>query len=145
MERLSDLRFLFRVVVALEATYALVAVLTPPAQVESVTGWVLTPDGQWLVKLLGLALAAQAWVAWTLRDEPHLGVARALAFYQVASATADWVMWIWLADDGVFSNGTAIVVVAIVTHSFLGFLLLRAIRGASRAALLPPEPATEIG
>ena len=104
MERLSDLRFLFRVVVALELAYALVAVLTPPAQVENVTGWVLTADGQWLTKLLGLALASQAWVAWTLRDEPHLGVAKGLAFYQLASATADWVMWIWLADDGVFSN-----------------------------------------
>ena len=145
MERLSDLRFLFRVVAALEAAYALVAVLTPPAQVENVTGWVLTADGQWLTKLLGLALAAQAWVAWTLRDEPHLGVAKGLAFYQVASATADWVMWIWLADDGVFSNGTAIVVGAIVTHYLLGFLLLRAIRGASRAAWRQPEPATEIG
>ena len=133
MERLTDLRFLFRVVVALEVTYALVAVLTPPAQVENVTGWVLTADGQWLTKLLGLALASQAWVAWTLRDEPHLGVARALAFYQLASATADWVMWIWLADDGVFSNGTGIVVVAIVTHYLLGFLLVRAIRAASRA------------
>lgn len=133
MERLTDLRFLFRVVVALEVTYALVAVLTPPAQVENVTGWVLTADGQWLTKLLGLALASQAWVAWTLRDEPHLGVARALAFYQLASATADWVMWIWLADDGVFSNGTGIVVVAIVTHYLLGFLLVRAIRRASHA------------
>jgi hypothetical protein len=141
MERLSDLRFLFRVVVALELTYALVAVLTPPAQVENVTGWVLTADGQWLVKLLGLALAAQAWVAWTLRDEPHLGVAKGLAFYQLASATADWVMWIWLADDGVFSNGTAIVVVAIATHYLLGFLLVRAIRGASHAPAESPAPA----
>ena len=88
MERLSDLRFLFRVVVGLEALYALVAVLTPPAQVENVTGWVLTADGQWLTKLFGLALASQAWVAWTLRNEPHLGVARGLAFYQLASATA---------------------------------------------------------
>ena len=75
MKRLSDLRFLFRVVVGLELVYALVAVLTPPSQVEAVTGWVLTADGQWLTKLLGLALASQAWVAWTLRNEPHLGVA----------------------------------------------------------------------
>ena len=139
MERLSDLRFLFRVVVALELAYALVAVLTPPAQVENVTGWVLTADGQWLTKLLGLALASQAWMAWTLRDEPHLGVAKGLAFYQLASATADWVMWIWLADDGVFSNGTAIVVVAIVTHYLLGFLLVRAIREASNVTARPPE------
>jgi hypothetical protein len=144
MRRLSDLRFLFRVVVALEVVYALVAVLTPPAQVENITGWVLTADGQWLTKLLGISLATQAWIAWTLRDEPHLGVAKGLAFYQLASATADWVMWIWLADDGIFSNGTAIVVVAIGTHYLLGFLLLRAIRAASGAPVRAPEPATEI-
>jgi hypothetical protein len=144
VERLSDLRFLFRVVVALELVYALVAVLTPPDQVENVTGWVLTADGQWLTKLLGLALASQAWVAWTLRDEPHLGVAKGLAFYQVASATADWVMWIWLADDGVFSNGSAIIVVAIVTHYLLGFLLVRAIRSASTAAAASRDPVAEV-
>jgi hypothetical protein len=144
MERLSDLRFLFRVVVGLEAFYALVAVLTPPSQVENVTGWVLTADGQWLTKLLGLALASQAWVAWTLRNEPHLGVAKGLAFYQLASATADWVMWIWLEDDGIFSNGTLIVVLAIVTHYLLGLLLVRAIRGTRAASARTPEPATEI-
>jgi hypothetical protein len=137
VKRLSDLGFLFRVVAGLELAYALVAVLTPPGQVEAVTGWVLTPDGQWLTKLLGLALASQAWVAWTLRNNPHLGVARGLAFYQLASATADWVMWIWLADDGIFSGGTAIVVLAIITHYMLGLLLTRAIRAASTAPARP--------
>jgi hypothetical protein len=103
--------------------------------VEAVTGWVLTADGQWLTKLLGLALASQAWVAWTLRDEPHRGVAQGLAFYQLASATADWVMWIWLADEGIFSGGTVIVVLAIVTHYLLGLLLVRAIRGTATTAV----------
>lgn len=143
MKRLSDLRFLFRVVVGLELVYALVGVLTPPSQVENVTGWVLTADGQWLTKLLGLALASQAWVAWTLRDQPHLGVAKGLAFYQVASATADWVMWIWLTDQNIFSNGRVIVVLAIITHYLLGFLLLRAVRGVS-AATRTAEVATGI-
>ena len=32
-------------------------------------------------KLLGVALASQAWVAWTLKTQPHPGVAAALAFY----------------------------------------------------------------
>jgi hypothetical protein len=144
MQRVSDLRFLFRVVVGLELAYAAVGVLTPPDQVENVTGWVLTADGQWLTKLLGLALASQAWVAWTLRNKPHLGVAKGLAFYQVASATADWVMWIWLADEGIYSNGGVIVVLAIVTHYLLGFLLIRAIRGTRAAMARTPEPATEI-
>ena len=141
MHRLSDLRFLFRLVAGLELIYALVAVLTPPARVENVTGWVLTADGQWLTKLLGLALFSQAWVAWVLRNEPHVGVAKGLAFYQLASATADWVMWLWLADDGIFSNGGAIVVAAIITHYALGLLLVRAIRRTSIATAEAPTPA----
>jgi hypothetical protein len=144
VKRLSELGFLFTLVAGLELVYALVAVLTPPSRVEAVTGWVLTSDGQWLTKLLGLALGSQAWVAWTLRNEPHLGVAKGLAFYQLASATADWVMWIWLADEGIFSGGTAIVVAAIATHYALGMLLVRAIRRASSATAHRPEPATEL-
>ena len=143
MKRLSDLGFLFRVVAGLELIYAIVAVLTPPSQIENVTGWVLTADGQWLTKLLGLALFSQAWVAWVLRNEPHLGVAKALAFYQLASATADWVMWIWLADENIFSGGRVTVVLAIITHYALGLLLVRAIRRASAAAARMPEPASE--
>jgi hypothetical protein len=29
-------------------------------------------------------------------------------------------MWIWLADDPIFSGGTSIVVLAITTHYMLG-------------------------
>jgi hypothetical protein len=144
MTRLLDLRFLFRLVVGLEVLYAIVAVLTPPSQVQNVTGWVLTADGQWLTKLLGLALASQAWVAWVLRNEPHLGVAKGLAFYQLASATADWVMWIWLVDDDIFSGGTVIVVIAIITHYLLGLLLVLAIRRCSATAADTLRPATDI-
>jgi hypothetical protein len=49
-----------------------------------------------------------------------LGLAKPLAFYQLTSATSDWVMWIWLADDPIFSGGTSIVVLAITTHYMLG-------------------------
>jgi hypothetical protein len=135
MRRWTELGLLFRVVAVLELVYALLGVLTPPSQMTSVTGWVLSADGQWLAKLLGVALASQAWVAWTLRDQPHLGVAKALAFYQLASATADWVMWIVLSDQNVFSTTTArvLVVVAIPTHYALGLLLVRAIRRSPMA------------
>jgi hypothetical protein len=132
MRRLSELSLLFRIVAVVELVYALVGLLTPPDAMTSVTGWVLTADGQWLARLFALALASQAWVAWVLRDEPHLGIAKALAFYQLASATADWVMWLVLADQNVFSTttGRVLVLISTPTHYALGFLLVRAIRRA---------------
>ena len=138
--RLRDLGFLFTVVAVLEWTYAAAGILIPPAMTKIMTGWVLSPDGQWLAKILGLALASQAWVAWTMRKNPHLGVAAALAFYQIGSATVDWVMWLWLADDGVFSTplGRAGAAVSIPLHYTIGFMLLFA---AGRARRGSQEPA----
>ena len=135
MRRLRDLSFLFAVVAVVEWIYAIIGVLTPPSLILPLTGWVLNADGQWLAKLLGVALASQAWVAWALRKTPHLGVARALAFYQIASATVDWVMWIALSDQGVFSTPAARVgvLIAIPTHYLLGLLLVLAIRTVPRA------------
>lgn len=134
MKRFIELPFLFRVVAGLELLYAAFALLTPPGSVFALTGWVLSPDGQWIVKLLGCALLSQAMVAWTLRDTPHLGVAMGLAAYQIGSATADWVMWLTLADQGIFSTsvGRAGVIASIPTHYAVGLLLLVAIRVASR-------------
>lgn len=133
MKRLTDLSFLFTLVAIVETFYAVLAIFTPPAMVTPLTGWVLNADGQWITKLLGVALASQAWVAWTLRATPHIGVAKALAFYQFASATVDWVMWIILADQGVFSTTTGRigVMIAIPTHYLLGVLLVFALRKAS--------------
>ena len=133
MKKLTDLRFLFTLVAILEAFYAVVATLTPPELVLPLTGWDLNADGQWIVKLLGVALASQAWVAWVLREEPPLGIAKALAFYQFASATVDWVMWLALADQGIFSTsaGRIGVLLAIPSHYALAILLLAAIRKSS--------------
>jgi hypothetical protein len=142
MKRLSELGFLFTVVAVLELGYALVGLL-PPGWIGSVTGWELSADGQWITKLFAVALLSQAWVAWTLRRQPHLGVAIALAFYQLASATADWVMWIVLREDGVFTSATAkaLVLGAIPTHYLLGLLLLGAVR-SSRVYARSSEAAT---
>jgi hypothetical protein len=128
--RLTNLSFAFTLVAIVETFYALLAVFTPPDLVTPLTGWVLNADGQWITKLLGVALASQAWVAWTLRRTPHLGIAWALAFYQFASATVDWVMWLLLADQGIFSTPTARIgiLIAVPSHYLLGLLLVIAIR-----------------
>jgi hypothetical protein len=140
MNRIASLPFMFRVVAVVELVYALVGLLTPPSMVFSVTGWMLSPDGHWVTKLLSIALGSQAWVAWTLRDKPHAGVAAALAFYQIGSATADWVIWLTLADQGVFATTAAKlgVLASIPTHYVIGVLLVAAIRESSRAAVGHP-------
>jgi hypothetical protein len=140
MKRILDLRFLFTVVAVLELIYALAGVLTPPGMVQSVTGWVLTADGQWVAKLMGVALASQAWIAWMFRTAPHTGVAKALALYQIGSATADWVMWLALSDQQIFSTtlGKITVVASILLHYTLGLLLVLGIRVKRSADYVVP-------
>ena len=134
MIRLTDLGFLFRVVAIVELAYAAVGLLTPPHLVYPVTGWTLSADGQWVTKLLAIALLSQAGVAWTLRNQPHRGVALALALYQIGSATADWVMWLSLADEGVFATASARagIIVSIPVHYTIGILLLVAAARTAR-------------
>ena len=134
MSRLTDLGFLFRVIAIVELAYGAIGLLTPPDLVLPVTGWTLSADGQWVTKLLAVALLSQAWVAWILRNQPHPGVAMALAFYQIGSATADWVIWIGLADEGVFGTASAKagIIVSIPLHYALGILLVVAAARAAR-------------
>ena len=128
MKKLVNLKFLFTLVAIVEFTYALLS-LTPPSLVEPLTGWVLNADGHWLAKILGMGLFAQAYIAWIFRKTPHRGVAKALAFYQIASATVDWVMWLILKNEGIFSTSLsqAFIPVAIISHYAIGFLLVAAI------------------
>jgi hypothetical protein len=132
MKKLIDLKVLFVAVALLEFTYAICS-LTPPSLVQDVTGWVLNADGHWIVKLLGASLFTQGLIAWIFRKDPNLAVAKALAFYQIASATADWIMWIVMADEGIFSTPMSRILVpaAIVSHYLLGILLMTGIVNAS--------------
>jgi hypothetical protein len=134
--KLTDLRFLFTLVAVVEATYAAAGILTPPSVVATVPGWQLTADGHWLAKLMGVSLASQAMIAWVLRSKPHLGVAVALAVYQIGSAMADWVMWLLLRDQGIFEvpAGRISVLVSIPTHATIGLLLLLGVARARRAS-----------
>jgi hypothetical protein len=128
MKQIPDLKVLFISVAILEFCYFLAAMM-PPSMVRSVTGWELTPDGHWITKLMGIALLSQAYIAWIFRKNPHLGIAKGLAFYQIASATADWVMWLVLKNEGIFNNSLAqaTVTAAIISHYILGILLIAGI------------------
>lgn len=129
-----ELRFLFVVVTIVETFYALSCVFTPPSMMQSVLGWNLSADGQWIAKLLGLSLGLQAAVAWVLRKSPPPAIAWILALYQVGAATADWVMWWLMRNEGIFQiRSTQLTVAAsIPTHYVLGVLLMI---GAMRASL----------
>jgi hypothetical protein len=129
MKRLTDLKILFIVVAVLEFCYFMAAMM-PPAMIRPTTGWELSPDGHWITKLMGIALLTQAYIAWIFRKNPHTGVAKGLAFYQVASATVDWLMWLTMKDEGIFNNSLAqtTVIAAIVSHYILGILLIIGIR-----------------
>jgi hypothetical protein len=131
MKKLTDLKLLFTIVAVLEFFYFATAMM-PPSWIRPATGWELNADGHWITKLLGLALGTQAYIAWIFRKSPHIGVAKGLAFYQMASATMDWVMWSIMKDDGIFNNSLAqsTVIAAIVSHYFLGILLFISINKA---------------
>lgn len=120
---------LFTAVAVLEFCYFLCAML-PPSMVFSVTGWNLNADGHWITKLIGLALGFMGYVAWIFRKNPHIGVAKGLAAYQIASATMDIIMWNVMKDEGIFNNSLAqtTVIAAIVSHYILGVLLIMAIK-----------------
>jgi hypothetical protein len=124
VKRLIDLKSLFIAVAVLEFCYFLAAMM-PPSMIKPLTGWELTADGHWITKLMGVALLTQAYIAWIFRKKPYLGVAKGLGFYQMASATLDWVMWLAMKDEGIFSNSLAqiTVIAAIVSHYILGILL----------------------
>lgn len=126
---MTNLKNLFTAVAILEFCYFLCAML-PPSMVQPVTGWVLSPDGHWITKLIGLALGTMGYMAWIFRKNPHIGVAKGLAAYQIASATMDIVMWNVMKDEGIFNNSLAqtTVIAAIVSHYVLGILLIIAIK-----------------
>lgn len=119
----------FTIVALVEITYAVLACI-PPSMVNGLTGWVLTPDGHWLLKLFGMALLAQAYLAWASREQPTIAVARSLAIYQFASATVDWLMWIALDGQGTFgtSFGQILIVSAIVSHYAIGILVVTSMK-----------------
>lgn len=133
MKKLTDLKFLFTAVAILEFAYFTAAML-PPSMIPMATGWNLGPDGHWIAKLIGLSLGTMGYMAWIFRKNPHLGVAKGLAFYQMASATMDWVMWLVMKEEGIFGNSLAetTVIAAIVSHYFFGILLIFGINKAKR-------------
>jgi hypothetical protein len=134
MKALLDLRVLFVATAILEAFYTAAALLTPPDMVYPLFGWDMSADGHWALKLLGVALGAQALTAWVLRRDPPASVAYCLAFYQIGATVVDIVLWWMLADRGIFATPVArgMILTAIPTHFALGVLLTAAAMRSER-------------
>lgn len=124
--RILNLKTLFLVVAIVEAFYGAAGILTPPSLVPQLLGWNLSADGQWVTKLLGCALAAQAATAWVLRKDPPVAMAVILGLYQIGATVTDIAIWITLADQGVFATSLSriSVMTAIPTHFVIGLLVL---------------------
>src|SRR5690606_1980159 len=120
--KILDLKFLFSLVAIVELLYGLAGLLIPPSLVLPILGWQLSPDGQWVTKLLGLSLLIQAALAWSLRREPPLAVVWILGVYQIGASCVDLWMWVLLAEQGIFATFAArvSVITAIPTHFLLG-------------------------
>jgi hypothetical protein len=127
---------LFKVVAVVELFYGAAGLLIPPSLVQPILGWNLSPDGQWVTKLLGAALLSQAAIAWLLRKSPPVPIAWAFAAYQLGATAVDALIWWQLGPAGVFANPIARVSVmtAIPTHAAIGLLLVVAASRAQEAA-----------
>ena len=112
------------VTAVVEVAYGALGLLVP----SDALGWDLTPDGEWVSKLLACALLAQAATAWALRHDPPPALLRILGGYQLAATATDATLWLALEDDGIFADGLAkaSVAAAMVIHTTLGVLLLQA-------------------
>jgi hypothetical protein len=127
---------LFKVVAVVELLYGAAGLLIPPSLVQTILGWNLSPDGQWVTKLLGVALLTQAATAWLLRKSPPVPIAWVFAAYQLGASAVDGFMWWLLAPQGIFSNPLAriSVMTAIPTHAVIGLLLAWAALRTQEAA-----------
>ena len=134
MKALFSLHVLFVATAVLEAFYTVAALLTPPDLVYPLFGWSMSADGHWALKLLGVALGAQALTAWALRHDPPVAVAYCLAIYQIGATVVDVMLWWALADQAIFAAPTAraMILTAIPTHLLLGVLLVVAAGRAGR-------------
>ena len=134
MKALFSLHALFVATAVLEAFYTAAALLTPPDLVYPLFGWSMSADGHWALKLLGVALGAQALTAWVLRHDPPVAVAYCLAIYQIGATVVDVMLWWILADQAIFAAPTAraMIFAAIPAHLTLGVLLVAAAGRAGR-------------
>lgn len=127
------LKRLFIVVAIVEALYGLAGLGIPPSAIGSLLGWDLSPDGQWVTKLLGAALFTQAATAWFLRERATREVAVIFAAYQLLAVCIDAVVLTSL--DGALANpmARASALIAIPTHGIIGLLLLASAARTAKA------------
>lgn len=134
MERILDLKNLF-IVTGATAFFFFIQAVVPPQFTILTTGWDLSADGQFVLKCAGFGMLTQAYLAWAFREDRDVRIARGLALTQFAIGNLNWIMYLLLKDEGIFSTGLQVKVFIIFTtimHNVLGLLLIAGIRKAKR-------------
>lgn len=129
MEKILDLKNLF-VVTGFTAFFFFLQAIVPPEYTILTTGWDLSADGQFVLKCAGFAMLIQAYYAWIFREERHIGIAKGLVVMQLAIGNLNWIMYLLLKDEGIFSSGLQVKVFIVFTtfmHIALGSLLIAGI------------------
>jgi len=134
MDRILDLKNLF-IVTGFTAFFFFLQSIVPPEYTILTTGWDLSADGQFVLKCAGFSMLTQAYFAWMFRNERHIVIAKGLALTQFAIGNLNWIMFLLLRDEGIFSTGTQVKVFIMFTtvmHNVLGILLVLGIRKANK-------------
>lgn len=134
MDRILDLKFLF-IATGLSALAFFMMAVVPPDYTILTTGWDLSADGQFVLKCAGFSMLTQAYYAWTFREERNTSIAKGLALTQLAIGNLNWIMYLLLKDEGIFSTGLQVQAMIIFTtfmHNALGVLLIAGVVRANR-------------
>lgn len=134
MDKILDLKNLF-IATGFTAFFFFIQAIVPPQYTILTTGWNLSADGQFVLKCAGFSMLVQAYYAWVFREERNIRIAIGLALMQLAIGNLNWIMYLLLKDDGIFSTGLQVKVFIIFTtfmHNVLGFLLVAGIVKANK-------------
>jgi hypothetical protein len=134
VNKLLDLKYLF-VATGFTAFFFFIQAVVPPQFTILTTGWDLSADGQFVLKCAGFSMLTQAYLAWVFREDRDIRIAWGLAITQFAIGNLNWIMFLLLKDEGIFSTGAQVKVFITFTtfmHNILGLLLIAGIMKAKR-------------
>jgi len=139
MNKILDLKYL-TLATGFTALFFFLQAIVPPQFTILTTGWDLSADGQFVLKCAGFGMLTQAYLAWAFREDRDVRIAKGLALTQFAIGNLNWIMFLLLKDEGIFSTGAQVQIFIIFTtimHNTLGILLIAGIIKAKNIKKTP--------